>query len=423
MSASVIAHNLLDMAARMPSPGVMIQRAVQMEGIDLDVVLRAWTMVEGLDDKDVRDAVLAVWISLAPDAAQPRVLRAQMALAAGDAAAAVALIDAALAHHPDDWHLHSDRAIALCAGGRPDDALAAMARALALADDALEHAVRLGRALAEALHVDAAITLFADLKARGKIVSRLRPEPGLAAAILEGASLYALMTPDPRLPANSPEYLENYQFDTIHLSGDHFWAYPQVFVTDPVHGTLVNLCYPSDTRLVCRFAYGSSLFDAEPGNFIVMPGDAYRDFEFRVRHDHRIIYDSETTTDTAPLAAAIEEGAVFRCAMLLPSGVWHVAPVHLAFFYPGDRSFKLTTELRVHAALTGWPMEALSPLWQTFIDEFDRRTEWNPYTVAMPCDRAWSQFVITSDGRYERFLGKATAFKGRFTRLRIFART
>src|SRR5262249_26828244 len=70
----------------------------------------------------------------------------------------LASYDRALALKPDYAEAHSNRGVALCALGRPDEALASFDRALAIRPDAAGALVNRGNALADMKRNDEAVT-------------------------------------------------------------------------------------------------------------------------------------------------------------------------------------------------------------------------------------------------------------------------
>lgn len=302
------------------------------------------------------------------------------------------------------------------ASGRAGD------RALRL-DPSGQCLVRAGTTLFDAGRTDVAGRLFETARSLPGWPNPLIGDPALVRSILNGESLAAVMTLDPRSVANWPEYRETYNADFIYVSGDHFWAYPQTFDGSADAQVLMSFCYSSDRRMFGRFLYGSNIYSDDAGEFIIMPGDAYRDFAFTARPDHALVYDSLDQVGTDGIAEAIGRGAAFKCAMLTERDVWMVMPLNLMFWYPHDGSFKFTTELRVHAAITDWPAETWSPIWQRVIQGFASRSRWSIPKVDLISERSWSRLSVKSDGTYTRYGGRLQTRQGRYKRLRIFARS
>ncbi|PWC53927.1 hypothetical protein [Azospirillum sp. TSO22-1] len=253
------------------------------------------------------------------------------------------------------------------------DAPAQARRAVTAAPEVADTVLGLGRTAARDGDLAGAAGLFAALPRNGGSPGEgPRGRPDLAAALRGGASLATVMSPDPFLPSNWPEYLEGYVFDHVVVSGEHFWALPQPIAVDPAGPTATAFAYCSDERLFVRYTTAPGLRAGAMATLDWYPGDAYKDFRFTTRHDHTMAYDSARPDDTAGLEAAIRSGAPMRLVLDTGDGLVHVLPVHLAFLYKDSGRVRVLTEMRFAPELCLTPPETLWPYLEGVIGSFSR---------------------------------------------------
>ena len=194
---------------------------------------------------------------------------------------------------------------------------------------------------------------------------------GLTQALLGGAELRVVMSPDSTLPFLKKEarYLETIELPIVVASESAVWG-----STRKTHVSFI----PGESEiLVTYFSYtphrpyygmsdSCSISDAIKDkviNFRLLPIQQYSFVEFRLVDHFRPVWRLGETEDFSPVRTAIDRGARFRLAIRFESGNWVIAPVHIPYWFEDTSTFKVTTE---HDFL---PKAFISP------DGFDRHLQ------------------------------------------------
>lgn len=330
----------------------------------------------------------------------------------------------ALVDDPDDPRALFVTGVLLSYAGDPAGPIALM-RAVRLRPHRLPDAYTVG-GIATTRDYKAAAAVYGAL-------ARLGPPPpamvrptawplDVVAAVKAGASLASVMIPDPRSPANNPEYLENYCFDQVIASDRCFWALPQPLVVDPARASLSGFAYCGDTRLFLRYETEDGHRAGSPVKLQLYPGDAYKHFEFVVRHDHTPVYDSAEPGRTAALESAIRAGATMRVVAEAADGMVHALPVNLCFLYRESGAVQVTTELRYAPELCLIPVESLWPYMSRLLEIWEQRPSFLESLIYGQSRLAARRLVLHSDGWCDSFDAAGAVRRGAGMRFRVFAR-
>ncbi|HYH38246.1 MAG TPA: hypothetical protein VD860_08500 [Azospirillum sp.] len=364
-------------------------------------------------------------LRLAPDDDQTVRRLAQRLAALPDGSAAVRGLKRTLVDDPaDPTALYVLGVLGVLAGdptGAP-----ALARAVRLRPHRRGEAYSVGVNAAGTGHVAVAAALNAALGAVGPPPAVLDRAPAwpldLVAAVKAGASLASVMIPDPRSPANNPEYLENYCFDQVIASERCFWAIPQPLIYDPAGASFGGFAYCGDTRLFLRYNTGPGPRAGAPLPLMLYPGEAYRHFEFVVRHDHTPVYDSAAPAEVRALEAAIRAGAPMRVVVDTGDGLVQSLPVNLCFLYRESGAVQVTTDLRHAPEICLTPVESLWPYMSSLIETHENRATFIEMLIPGHSRLLVRRLVMHSDGWCDGIEADGTVRRRPCPGFRVFAR-
>jgi len=175
---------------------------------------------------------------------------------------------------------------------------------------------------------------------------------GLIDALLGGSELRVVMSPDDTLPflKKEPRYLETIELPIIIASDTAVWG--------STRKTHVSFIPGESDILVSYFSYtphrpyygmsdSCSVVDAiktKAVNLRLLPIQQYSFVDFKLVDHFKPVWRLGRTDDLAPIRSAIADGARFRLAIRVDSGVWVIAPVHIPYWFEDTSSFKVTTD-------------------------------------------------------------------------------
>ena len=233
--------------------------------------------------------------------------------------------------------------------------------------------------------------------------------------ILDGYSLRTFMVPDPTLPNNSPRHTETYDLPHVIIKGQHFWATSETRHLSIADGTVfanVSFCYASAGDIFCSYSAGSG------DRLNVMPKSRYEIHQWRLRRNHRLIWDSDDGTAASVIGDEIEQGSKFTIAMLDAEDIWNVHPVDLPMYCAERETFELKT------ASDHYPQVFRDPdaFHKRITEDESVRNIWSEGEVALSTARGFSTFYrLFSDGTYVNYYDIPRSGQHEYERLMVFS--
>lgn len=235
--------------------------------------------------------------------------------------------------------------------------------------------------------------------------------------VLDGYSLRTFMVPDPSFPSNAPRHTETYDLPHVVIKGRHFWATSEtrhLSIVDGTHIANVNVsfCYTSAGDIFC--SYGGEIEDG----LYVMPKSRYELHEWRLRRNHRLIWDSDDGTPASVLGDEIEQGSKFMIAMLDAEDIWNVHPVDLPMYYAESGAFELKT------ASDQYPQVFRDPdaFRKRIMEDEGVRNLWSEGKATKSTAAAFSTFYrLISDGTYVNYYDIPRSTQHEYKRLKVFS--
>ena len=240
----------------------------------------------------------------------------------------------------------------------------------------------------------------------------------IIARILDGQSLRTRMVPDPVLPSNFPEHIETYDLPHVIIKGDLFWGKSETAhlsinkaTSEPV--TSFCFCYTNSTDLFASFAPGM------PNGTFVMHLSRYREHDWVLKKDYRLIWDSEGGQPAEAVRDEINAAAKFRIAMLDSEDVWNVHPVDLPMYYPDSGTFELKTVADWYILQTRAPAD-LACLLKASIAKIGDSMEVK-HALAVDLPQFSTFYNLRSDGTYQNYYDLPRRTRQEYKALRIFS--
>lgn len=171
-------------------------------------------------------------------------------------------------------------------------------------------------------------------------------------ALLEGAELRAVMSPDSRLPFLKTEakYLETVDLPFVVICDGVIWGNTRKSHVSYKPGeSSINVFYFSYSPQKPYYGLSDSCSIAEAVatkkiDFRLLPLSQYSSFEFRLSGAYSPVWQLDTPKETQRLYEAIKDACRFRLAVKFNSGNWMIAPVNIPYWYVETSTFKVTTD-------------------------------------------------------------------------------
>lgn len=239
----------------------------------------------------------------------------------------------------------------------------------------------------------------------------------LIQAILDGASLSTVMTPDPAHPSNQPEHDESYRMRFVYFSQN----------TDAFFAQTYTMHRPMRTKITYSlfhsFCYSVNHDDLmmihcsdENITKLTQIRDRYSKFRWVARKDFATIWDSKAAGEMKLIRQAIAEGRELKLAVQDEDGLWTVLPVDLLNIDSDRDLFSVRTETGHPPACIPNP-DTLCDVKKLFFDTPRTRSQF----VNLPSFSINIFFCCFSDGSYYTYFDENRIIKRRYQHLKLFS--